>query len=405
MRIRAITLGLNLQLPLQRAVVASAAHFLTVGRQAFEEAGFAVQTTRLATQPLADLLGDRPIHEAVAVATAIERACNQEGIEYISLGTLIPEAARELLPLIPDIIAATEMCFLSTMVASRAAGIDLPAIRETGRSIKRIGETTARGFGNARFAALANCPPHIPFFPGAYHLGERARFTLALEGADVVQGVFDAHTPLEDLRLRGVDAVQRLAARIEVVAGRLAAAHGVTFGGLDFSTAPFPVPEISAAGALERLGLEAFGAPGTLFAAAFTADILRRSRFTKAGYCGVFLPILEDAVLAERNAAGTYTLESLLLCAAVCGTGLDTIPLPGDITAEELASIVLDVATLAVALDKPLTARLFPIPGKRAGELTGFDFPYFADTRILAPKRRSSRGILQREEIISLTPR
>jgi hypothetical protein len=79
----------------------------------------------------------------------------------------------------------------------------------------------------------------------------------------------------------------------------------------------------------------------------------------------------------------TFTLDSLLLYSTVCGTGLDTIPLPGDVTVDELSAILLDVATLSLVADKPLTARLMPIPGKKAGDLTTFDFPYFANARIM----------------------
>ena len=68
---------------------------------------------------------------------------------------------------------------------------------------------------------------------------------------------------------------------------------------------------------------------------------------------------------------------------AVCGTGLDTIPLPGETTPEEIAAVLLDLAALAQRLNKPLTARLMPVPGKQAGDLTSFDFPFFANSRVL----------------------
>ncbi len=69
---------------------------------------------------------------------------------------------------------------------------------------------------------------------------------------------------------------------------------------------------------------------------------------------------------------------------AVCGTGLDTIPLPGDTSAEAIAHLLLDVATLAWRLNKPLSARLFPVPGKRAGESTAFSSPYLTNTLLRA---------------------
>ena len=38
---------------------------------------------------------------------------------------------------------------------------------------------------------------------------------------------------------------------------------------------------------------------------------------------------------------------------------------------------------LAQALSKPLTARLMPIPGLKAGESTHFDFPYLVNGQTL----------------------
>ena len=42
---------------------------------------------------------------------------------------------------------------------------------------------------------------------------------------------------------------------------------------------------------------------------------------------------------------------------------------------ELLARIIRDVATMAVRLNKPLSARLFPVPGKAVGEEVAFDDP------------------------------
>ena len=100
--------------------------------------------------------------------------------------------------------------------------------------------------------------------------------------------------------------------------------------------------------------------------------------------------------MARRSIEEMYTLDSLLLYSAVCGTGLDTIPLPGEVTTEQVAGILLDMASLATVLNKPLTARLLPIPGKRAGELTEFDFPYFSNARILDVPGDGAGGVLSR---------
>ena len=117
------------------------------------------------------------------------------------------------------------------------------------------------------------------------------------------------------------------------------------------------------------------------------------------------LPVLEDTVLARRAGDGTLTVMDLLLYSTVCGTGLDTIPLPGDTTTDQLAAILLDVACLGQRLDKPLTARLMPIPGKKAGDMTDFDFSYFANSRIMAIRAERLDRHLSGDEPITLTHR
>ena len=144
--------------------------------------------------------------------------------------------------------------------------------------------------------------------------------------------------------------------------------------------------------------------------AAFLTDALDRAEFTRTGFNGLMLPVLEDSVLAKRAAEGRLTVTDLLTFSAVCGTGLDTIPLPGDVSADTLNGILLDVAALALRLDKPLTARLMPIPGKAAGDAIAFDFEYFADSAVMAPfvvapEVDTLTGLLAGDEDIDIQPR
>jgi hypothetical protein len=88
------------------------------------------------------------------------------------------------------------------------------------------------------------------------------------------------------------------------------------------------------------------------------------------------VPVLEDSVLAQRWSEGTFNVDSALAYSAVCGAGLDTIPLPGDVTAEQLAKMIGDMASLAWKWKKPLSARIQPVAGKKAGQKTEFDDPY-----------------------------
>ena len=396
MEIRSVTCFLEQRWPLDEGLLARAGAFGEVARESFAQAGLPVQTVRLATQPFPQLLMGHPPQTAVALARSLEAACQAHSLDYCSLGPVPAREPETWVALVPNLIQATENIFASAQVATQRDGISPPAIERAAWAIKRISERTEQGFGNLRFTALANCPPGSPFFPVAYHGGGPPTFAIATESADLAVAAFAEAEDWGDGRERLIEAIESHARRITTVAEDLAAEHGFRFGGIDFSLAPFPEVEKSIGEAIERLTGGRFGEQGTLFAVATLTDCLRTAHFQRCGFSEVMLPVLEDAVLARRSVEHTYTLDSLLLYSAVCGTGLDTIPLPGDVSEAQLAAILLDVATLAVALDKPLTARLMPIPGKAAGDLVDFGFSYFAPGRAFEPLSQSRPGVLER---------
>lgn len=384
MQIRSITLGIDAQWPLDQGLCSSAGEFLRRARLRFERAGFGVQTTRLCTQEAHRFLNPA---DFPSFARALDQACHASGIGYCAVGGL--ELGGEwsetaTAQAVVEAICATERLFTSVQIVFNGRVV-YTAARAAAEAIARVAQGTKQGFGNLRFAACANCPPNIPFFPAAYHGGGPWRFSLALQAADLVVEAFSQPGTLDEAEERLVASLEAVAARLEAVARELEAL-GAIFAGFDLSPAPFPSNDSSVAAGLEALGLDRFGSPGTVLAAWRLTSALQRARVPRVGFCGLMLPILEDSVLAARGAEGLYSVAELLLYSAVCGTGLDTVPLPGDITNAELVGILLDVAALSAALQKPLTARLFPIPGKRAGDPTEFDFPFFANSRVLPIK-------------------
>jgi hypothetical protein len=158
----------------------------------------------------------------------------------------------------------------------------------------------------------------------------------------------------------------------------------VKFNGIDFSLAPFPDDAHSLGHAVEKMGVPKIGLHGSLAAAALLTEAVERADFPHTGFSGFMQPVLEDSVLAQRAAEGTLTIKDALLYSAVCGTGLDTIPLPGDTTADQITPLLLDLCAMSLRLDKPLTARLMPVPGKIVGDATHFDFGFFANSRVMA---------------------
>ncbi|OGO64485.1 MAG: hypothetical protein A2029_14975 [Chloroflexi bacterium RBG_19FT_COMBO_47_9] len=404
MKIRSITYFLNPAYPLDDQKLQFAGGFLQVARPAFVEAGYEVQSARLATVPFTNLLPENKPGELVRLAQALEATATQLGYDYVSLGPALPEYL-ESYTFIPEALAATQSAFFSGLMTTLNGMVSLPAIHQSAEVIQRASVISPDGFANLRFAALANVPAGSPFFPAAYHQGGEPAFALATEAADLAVTAFSQADNLEQARTNLVNAMEGYARNLTVIANQVEKQTGVRFGGIDFSLAPFPSEERSIGTAFERLGVPVLGGHGSLAAAAILADTMDKAEFQRAGFSGLFLPVLEDATLARRTADGSLTLKDLLLYSAVCGTGLDTIPLPGDASVGQLSAVLLDLASLALRLDKPLTARLMPIPGKRVGDLTDFDFAYFANSRVMSLDALPLNGFLDGQETFGLQRR
>lgn len=404
MKIRSITYFLNPQWPLNGKALQYAGDFNQTATRAFEAAGYEVQTSRLATVSFARLLPDLDTHAAVKLAQELGSISHALGFGYLSLGPAIPESSPSY-QVIPAMLDTDPNVFLSGSMTTTRGEVSLPAVRACAEVIHQVAPLSPDGFSNLRFAALANVPSGAPFFPAAYHNGDRPAYALAIEAADLAVEAFARAKTIQEGRQALVEAINTNAQSLARVAEELSAQFALSFDGIDFSLAPFPEESRSLGTALERLGTPAVGLPGSLAAAAILADTLDQAVFKRAGFNGLFLPLLEDAILAKRATEGTLHVKDLLLYSAVCGTGLDTIPLPGDTSREAITAILLDLAALAQRLDKPLTARLMPIPGKNAGDPTGFDFAYFANSRVLAVNNDHLGGLLAGDEMINLQMR
>jgi uncharacterized protein (UPF0210 family) len=404
MKIRSITYFANPGWPIQAAVLKKAGDFLAAAQPGFENAGYEVDTTRLASVPFPRLLPECSAAALTDLAQALEAEASQAGFDYISLGPALPEAPHSYAA-IPQALAATQNAFFAGLMTRKNGGVALTAVRACAGVIDDCAGVSADGFGNLRFAALANVAPGAPFFPAAYAGQEIPAFAIASEAADLAVQAFSQASSLQEAVKTLVRSVERHGHRLESVAEELARQSGVRFGGLDLTLAPFPEEGRSLGTALERLGVTATGLHGSLAASAILADALDRAHYQRAGFNGLMLPVLEDWTLARRAADGNLTVKDLLLYATVCGTGLDTIPLPGDTSREGLTAILLDLAALSQRLDKPLTARLMPIHGKQAGDPTNFDFPYFANSRVMALQAGVLQGPLAGSEEFTLRPR
>ncbi len=372
--------------------------------QRFQTRGFEVQTTRLATTPFPLFLDPTKPAEAIQIASDMESDASQQGFNYLSFGPALPDSLQSY-ALVPQILAATNNIFFGGIMATAKEGVSIPAVKACARIIHQAATIKPNGFANLNFAALANVKPFGPFFPAAYQKGSQPGFSLAIECADVALVNFSRAINLETARASLLKTLQDYGRVLSGIAEELAHKYNAVFHGIDYSLAPFPQAWCSLGSALERLGPQKLGLFGSLAAAAFIADTLDRGTWPRAGFNGLMLPVLEDSTLAERTSQGILTIKDLLLYSAVCGTGLDTVPLPGDATEEQLAALLLDVAVLSIRLGKPLTARLMPIPGKSAGDPTDFHFDYFANGSVMSLPASALIGSLAEDQTFTLYPR
>jgi len=376
MKIRTITTGFNLDFPLREEQFRSIALFTNNCKRAFEDEGYAVQTVRVATQPWGEHSESR--EQIMGTVKELESLTHKYDIDYFSVGTT---ANPIQIPFVYDIIEKTSNGFCSSLISDNGQ-TDYEAARQTATLVKKTSRIGRDGFANLRFAALFNVKAGTPFFPAAYHEGP-ASFAIGLENSDLVYSAFSRSPNIIEARscLKGI--LTEEYGKVERIAEQVSITEEVDYGGIDASIATSVNPDESIAYAFEKLGLGRFGEAGTLTVASLVTETLGELSIKKCGYCGLMLPILEDYGLAMRNNEEMFDMGNLLLYSAVCGTGLDTIPLPGDVSEKKLCSLLLDVASLSNKLDKPLSARLMPVPGRKSGEMTDYDFEYIVNSRIL----------------------
>ncbi|MBI9047458.1 MAG: DUF711 family protein [Anaerolineaceae bacterium] len=396
MKIRTITSLYNPILANAPKTLEKLASFTQEAQKAFTKDGIEVQTTRLSTNPFSKMV-DRPdLDEVITFAQSMEEKAKAFNFQYLSIGPALPDKPS-FYEFIPEILKHTEIVFLSAVAADASVGVDLKAVRACARIIHTTAPITPDGFTNLRFTVLANVKPFGPFFPSSYNQGNQPGFSIAVESADLaVQAVQEAGSIME-AQENLKQSLENNAAKISKTAEALADKYNLSFHGIDFSYAPFPEDQCSLGKAIENFGVS-IGKTGSIAAAALLAESFDRGSWKKAGFNGLMLPLLEDSILAKRSIEDTLSIKDLILYSTVCGTGLDTIPVPGDVSIEELEAVILDIAALSMRLNKQLTARLMPVPGKKAGEITEFDFAFFRNGKVIPIDAQPLKGLLSGDE-------
>ncbi len=353
--------------------------------------GIPVVNKRLAISPVSTILAGHGHAAAVQVARTLDSAAAACDVDFVGGFTAlvhkgISAADAVVMNSLPDVLSQTKQVCASVNVASRKAGINMDAIHQMGHVILKIAQATAdkNGFGCAKLVVFANIPEDNPFMAGAYMgAGEPdATVNIGVSGPGVVSSALkrriahDKKLTLGDLAEEIKITSFRVTRVGELIGREVASELGVAFGIVDLSLAPTPTVGDSVGEILRALGITRIGAPGSTAALAMLNDAVKKGGLfassSVGGLSGAFIPVSEDAALADAVEKGHLVLEKLEAMTSVCSVGLDMVAVPGDTPAETIAAIIADEMAIGVINDKTTAVRLIPVPGAKAGEKVDF---------------------------------
>jgi uncharacterized protein len=382
-KVRAITAFVRLDRPQYARQIAGALAVLRKLKSDFAADAYDVETIRVTTQPLSELVAGLSDEDALKFLGQLDQLSAKEDF-LLDIGPAMMHDSDDpaTIHLLERALSTLPHINSSTIIAADD-GIHWKTIRLTAELVKYVSEHSPHAQGTFNFTASAMLKPLGPFFPGSYHTGAGRQFAIGFEGANVVQDVFAKDKGRPDAAVADLTAaLTQYASEADRIGNRVASETGWAYAGVD--PTPAPLGDISIGAAIEAFTGAKFGSSGTLTAARIITSAVKAVPVKQTGFSGLMLPVMEDKLLAQRWAESSYNIDSLLAYSAVCGTGLDTVPLPGDVTVEQLQRIFADVASLAFKWNKPLSARLQPAPGKKPGDRTDFQGQYLFNTTVHA---------------------
>ena len=347
------------------------------------EFGIPIVNKRISVTPISLVGAACDANSYVKLAVALDNAAKTCGVNFIGgFSALVQKGCTEsdwkLIRSIPEAMKATERVCASVNVGSTKAGINMDAVAEMGRIIKRTAEVTADndGLGCAKLVVFANAVEDNPFMAGAFHgVGEpECVLNVGVSGPGVV------YHALQSVKGQPFDVVaetiKKTAFRItrmgQIVGVEASQRLGVPFGIVDLSLAPTPAVGDSVARILEEMGLEVCGTHGTTAALAMLNDAVKKGGVMASnhvgGLSGAFIPVSEDEGMIAAAECGTLTLDKLEAMTCVCSVGLDMIAVPGDTSASTISAIIADEAAIGMVNSKTTAVRIIPAPGKVVGD-------------------------------------
>ena len=396
--VRTITLGLSLldcatgdikrtAEKVYEKICREAHDLVPVGEAIEREFGIPIVNKRVSVTPVALIAGGCG-DDLVPIAEAMDRAAREVGVNYIGgFSALVQKGFttgdRSLIASIPEALARTERVCASVNVGSTRAGINMDAVAEMGRVIKKCAALTADtdGLACSKLVVFCNAVEDNPFMAGAFHgPGEGdCCINVGISGPGVVKRALENEAKGQPFDVVA-ETIKRTAFKItrvgQLIAREASARLNVPFGIVDLSLAPTPAMGDSVAHILEEMGLEVCGCHGTTAALALLNDAVKKGGVMASshvgGLSGAFIPVSEDIGMINAAARGALSLEKLEAMTCVCSVGLDMIAVPGDTPASTIAAIIADEAAIGMVNSKTTAVRIIPAPGKTVGDEVEF---------------------------------
>ena len=361
--------------------------------------GYDVQSIRIVTNAFGEYIDTASLKSANANLEYITDILNSIDGQNLRIRFAIGEAkTKEEIAILPELIRDFgDLCNACVNVSLDEFGVlDNTLISECSKAVQKISHITPRGEGNFNFTVNFNCKPLIPYFPASFHNSSDDNcFVVGLETPDLLVEVLREYNST----CRGLNHNEKFKKYYEIMSRALQyhvdEIQGLVdsfdcsefiFKGFDSSAAPSKNCS-SMCEVYEELGVEYFGASGSVEASALLTRVFKSLKNVDlVGFSGLMLAVTEDMGLAEGTIKSQYDLRSLLTYSSVCGIGLDTVPIPGDVSLDKLNAIMRDTGTMAFRLNKPLTVRVFPVPNKKAGDMTEFQSDDLCNCKILEVK-------------------
>ena len=238
-KVRAITGFVRLEQATWEKQVAGTLVVLRKAKSEFEAAGYQVETVRITTQPLGELVAGMPEEQALAFLGRLDQLSGKESFD-LNVGPAMLHDSDDpaTVHLLERALSTLPNIEASTIIADES-GIHWKTIHRTAELVKYVAEHSPHAQGTFNFTTTAMLKPLGPFYPGSYHTGAGKQFAIGFEGANIVADIFtkdkgNAEAATADLTTE----LTKHAKVADQVGNKVAVETGWSYVGLDPTPAP-----------------------------------------------------------------------------------------------------------------------------------------------------------------------